>query len=545
MFLILLLAIIATLAPQQKPAPARPAPQKRAVKAPCPTQAEADTCARGRQLLQAAEAEAAGLAELGMRGYVLLQVARAYAGLERAKALDLLDQAFTAAASLPEDSESRPRLQEQVLNAIANVNPAHVDELISQVPADVRQKTLKTLVAYYQEHNQVNRAIAIINRLGAEGSFPYGAAGRLMEGLPSDSPSRLQLFTAAVTSFQNQKPAEFTAPMGDSDFGDMVAKNWQGLPPVLVHDAIDQILSRAESADSSLELTMFGRDGSLAFNSAYEWRLFQLLPVLRRLDEAAAEELLKKNERLKQQFQRFPQGMQSWYAKPDQPSVNGTVLTTRDSNAPRTGSPAPPARVTQMLEMVEQINRALRDVREHPHESLGIALGIADDSTRLRTLILVARATQKNSPNVCKSALDKVVEQSDRVPPHEGANALVDAGRLYLKIEDKDSVKKVIERGGALAEKLYQTDTDSDDPNEALKAYWPSVNAWTNFARLAAEVSPEAALKMVNDITDDEIRPVIRVALAASWLGAPSGSAVVLSDTKKGFKTMDGRGSEQ
>ncbi len=533
----------------QAPAQPQSAPAKRPTVAPTRPAAkrESEPKQRGRELLQTAEAETAAINEAGMRGYALLQLARVYATFSRAKALELLDQAFTAAAGLPDDSKSKPRLEEQVLSAMTGMNPQHVDELMAQVPAEVRQSALQALLNYYQENKQIDRAMDLIGRIAAESNFPYGAASRLMAILPPESGAeRQQLFSAALTSFRNEKAPPYATPMGDADFGEMVTKSWQGLPPSLVREAIDQILRRAEEADSgSMEVSMFGRDGSLAFNSTYEWRLFQLLPVLRRIDAAAAEDLLKKHQSLKSQFQRFPQGLENWTADQEHPAVTGVVLTARDSSEPRTGPPSPPPRIARMLAMVEQMNNVLRDVKDHPNQALTQALAIPDDSIRLRTLLLVARATQKNNSTVCRNALDKIVEQSDRVPLQEGVNLLIDAGRLYRSLGETDSVKKVVERGGGFAEKLYKTDTDSDDPNLALKAFWPSANAWTNFVRLAAEASPDAALKLVNEIPDEEIRPIVRIALAAAWLGAPSGTSVVISETKSGVRTLDGRGGEE
>jgi hypothetical protein len=236
--------------------------------------------------------------------------------------------------------------------------------------------------------------------------------------------------------------------------------------------------------------------------------------------------------------------MGSFEGDAQQPSVTGTVVTTRDSSGPRNSPPAPPARVFRMLQQIEQMNRVLRDVKDHPQDALANALAIADDDTRLRTLILIARNTRKSNTAVGKNALDAVVDQIARVELQEQVNLLVDAGRLYLGIEEKDGVKKVVERGGATAEKMYKADTNPDDPNKAPKAFWPSANAWTNFVRLAAQVSPEAAIKMVNGIPDEEIRPTIRIALAAAWLDAPSGTNLIMIESKAGVHVLNGRGGE-
>ncbi len=508
--------------------------------------AQSELRQRGRRLLETAEGESSGITEPVMRGYALLQVARVYGSFDRKKALDLLNDAFNAAAGLPDDAKAKPRLAEQILEAMAGVDPQRADELLAQAPSESREGTLHALLAYYKKNNQFDRAMDVVERVAADGAFPYTAANKLMDSLrPDSADERQRVFRAALESFRAEKPPEGYAGPG-GDFGEMVVQQYQTLPAPLVREAIDELLRKAESPDGgSMEMTMIGQRGSLAFNSRYEWRLFQLLPVLRRIDESAAEALLKKNQGLDAQFQRYPRGMESWQVEKDQPSINGVVVTARDSTGPRNTPPAPPPRVFQMMQMIEQMNRVLRDVKDHPHEALAQALAMQDASTRLRTLILVARATQKKNTSVCKRALDQVVEQIDQIELQEQVNTLVDAGRLYVAISESDGIKTVLQRGFAVADKLYKTDTNLDDPNRAPKAYWPSTNAWTNFVRLGAEVSPDATLQMVNQLADEEIRPAIRTALASAWLGAPNGSSLIMRDTKSGTRTLDGRGGDE
>ncbi len=517
-------------------------PAARPARPQAPTKPLSDLKQRGRQLLETSAAEAGGLSEAAMRGYTWLQVARVYATFDHPQALDLLNQAWEAASGLPDDSKAKPRLEQQILEALAPLDPARADELLPQVPADARQGALQSLLDYYGKNKQFDRAFGVVERLAADGQFPFTAATRLLSLLPPESAEeRQRLFQSALQSFRAEPQAEGYASPG-GDFGAMIVQEWKNLPPALVRQAIDELLSKAESPEGgSMEMTMFGGNGTLAFNSRYEWRLFQVLPILRQIDESAAEALLKKYQSLDAQLQRYPQGMASWQGDPQQPSVNGTVVTTRDSTGPRSTPPAPPPRVYQMLKMVEQMNRVLRDVRDHPQDALAQALAISDDTTRLRTLILVARATQKSNASVCTNALGRVVDQSDRVELQEASNLLVDAGRVYLAISDNDGVKTAAQRGASAAAKMYRADTNPDDPNQATKAYWPSTNAWTNFARLAAEVSPDTAVQMVNEIPDEEIRPLVRIALAATWLGAPTGSSLVLRQSKSGTRTLPGR----
>jgi len=49
---------------------------------------------------------------------------------------------------------------------------------------------------------------------------------------------------------------------------------------------------------------------------------------------------------------------------------------------------------------------------------------------------------------------------------------------IAKEIGDVDLAVKLFQSGMEQVEKLRSEDTDSDDPNLALKAWWPSVNAY-------------------------------------------------------------------
>jgi hypothetical protein len=77
---------------------------------------------------------------------------------------------------------------------------------------------------------------------------------------------------------------------------------------------------------------------------------------------------------------------------------------------------------------------------------------------------------------------------------------------------------------------LFKEDSENDNVNEALKAYWPSSAAWRQFIRLAARISEPFALSLVNEIPDPEIKAVQRLALVGDLLGSPAeGTASIVS----------------
>src|SRR5919205_797992 len=87
------------------------------------------------------------------------------------------------------------------------------------------------------------------------------------------------------------------------------------------------------------------------------------------------------------------------------------------------------------------------------------------------------RASWEMHPSTAHSALEKLVD-SDNPEAASKAEDVRAAADLYRRMGDTDSAKKAVEKAMSLAEKVYRQDTDADDPNKALKAYWPSTQTW-------------------------------------------------------------------
>jgi hypothetical protein len=56
---------------------------------------------------------------------------------------------------------------------------------------------------------------------------------------------------------------------------------------------------------------------------------------------------------------------------------------------------------------------------------------------------------------------------------------------MYLQLGDAESTREALKDGLKIAEKLYARDTDVADPNQVIKAKWPSANAWRRLVSLA------------------------------------------------------------
>jgi hypothetical protein len=88
----------------------------------------------------------------------------------------------------------------------------------------------------------------------------------------------------------------------------------------------------------------------------------------------------------------------------------------------------------------------------------------------------------------------------------------------HLKKKEMEQAKEGISRGYWIALSQWKLDTDSQDPNQVIKTYWPSTANWEAFSVMASRISPEYALARVKEIPDAEIRLLTRTMLARTWL---------------------------
>jgi hypothetical protein len=152
---------------------------------------------------------------------------------------------------------------------------------------------------------------------------------------------------------------------------------------------------------------------------------------------------------------------------------------------------------------------------------------------RVRGLLDLAKELVKTSPSYARDALSEALKIVPSVKEEfVQGQLLLDLAETYAKLGDTAAVQEVVERGFKLAEKLYDTDSDADDPNQAFKGSWPSTVTWSRFTSLLAKSSSAAALAKVNNIPDPEIQTVERIAVANGLLGTKAGMSIVIVKTK-------------
>lgn len=535
----------------------------------------------GTQLLQRAETEAAGL-QGGMRAYALLQVARGYEQSDRPKTIHLLQNAFTATRVVDDDKlRTRNKLQRQILSEMVRLVPDKVDDYLPQIDPSVRKDVLEALLSHYQKEKQLDHAIDLVYNISRQSEFPYAVASRLIHELPADQNAEvMQLFNTALGSFRDHKPADSSSDctdtqhcgsadafagamarmgLGADDFGEFILRNWKRAPAPLVKEAILEVLSRAEEMakqqpagfNHPSTIAMTSDKGSVRFTSNYEYRLFQLLPVLKHVDPDEADRLLKKHEDAEPLLAKYPEGAASFMPSENTGDASGDSTTGRGSDsgsggrAKAPGKPpsgmafalgAPIDMKRNMGLQIDEMEKAAKigaDAADHPQQALANAATIQNKSFRAQALMGIARVNVKKNPSVANDALSRAIDLVPDLPEPGGQMFIMrEAANLYLQMDETDSAKKVVEQGLEFADKAYKDDANADDPNRALKAYWPSTEGYRSMLRVASKISPRWAASLLKDIDDPDVKVTAEAAMALQYMGMPAGRTEVVTSKK-------------
>jgi hypothetical protein len=427
-----------------------------------------------------------------------------------------------------------------------------VEELLPQSESSVRRPITDLIVGRYAEKKQFDKGLELVNQLASVDEFPYGSASRLMDAMPPEMAAEKQtLFTQAVSSYKNHEHKG--AVIGNNTLTGMITHFAGSMPPKLVLQAIDEILSQSKAkTDTNQNISLAGPGGSASFASDYQFQLFALLPTLHKLDESRARQLLDENQELQAKMQQFPDGMNSLMPPPPSgssaqgspgsgaggPKGTGATRTTFRVSTSDKGGPGPAAGAVPPIGTVpdylrrdaqSKMEAIAREAETDPIQAIAHTMtlplklddGPAQTSPRASALESIARANVKKNPGGAESALAELRKVIGDLPPRNQVQLLSDAADLYLQMDDKDKADKVVSEGFKVADRLLELDTNPDSPNQALKAWWPSTDAYRRFVEVETKISNPSTLNVLKEIKDPEIRTTESIMFARSLLGQP------------------------
>jgi hypothetical protein len=416
--------------------------------------------------------------------------------------------------------------------------PERADRLLDRVDAAGRQNVLTSLLGYYEKTNQRGRVLEVVYRISAEDEMPYAAASRVMERMkPQDSGEFLQLFMASMASYRSHSPHGFSMGGNPSDdFVGMVRQHWKRLPKNAVVESIDEILTQADPSNQKNDgkiksIGVLSAKTSASFGSAYEYRLFELLPVLRNVDSSAAEDYLKKYSEVADMLQKYPDGEDPASSSPSGSGGDREGTGTGSASALASGSGNPMVKGMEFSRAQKVVDAAAAGNFD---DAMASASGISDAGLRAWSYEAIAEAAQPKKNGIARDATEKMLDASVDLPPEERVRYYRAAAETYIKLGETDSAQVTVEKGLAAAKTLYKRDSDPDNPNKAMKAFWPATNAYCGLIRLAGQISPSWSLALLKEISDPDMKAAAESALAGQLLGVAAGANIAMTINNAG-----------
>jgi hypothetical protein len=407
--------------------------------------------------------------------------------------------------------------------------------LLVRASPNVRQQISAAAAPIQAKKGNTEAVLALLSSEVSQGArYPYARALDAIKAIPADDSNGKDRVFAQALTYYHQKHSRFD--VGLNDLGTLVVRLWREISPGLVLQAINELLDVAgeeADADSHLEISLKSRAEGASFGSLYQYRLFQILPVLRELDPARADELVKKNTQVKDVLQKYPAGIQSLSSgdADHQNADDSLSMSLHKSAGPASGPETTPASILR-LQFEQQARTILSSAQKDPETALTNALLLDDvpspnGSSKVDLLIEIAQASGKQQGKVAVAALQEASKLLDNYALLMKARYLVQITDGYLQAGDADKARSILSDIMKSVTKLYALDTNSDDPNRALKSTWPSTVMARSCIALAGRISPALAEQLMAELPDLDLRVFARIELAYAILKIPSYPALI------------------
>ncbi|PYT30797.1 MAG: hypothetical protein DMG58_13620 [Acidobacteria bacterium] len=484
---------------QEKPAAKPDASTQR------PKQEKPTPRAKARELLDnAAEMVAATNPQVHAAG--LMHLAYAYETLNRKKAIEFYQQAFTSSAVL--GANARENLQPDIVTAVAQLSLPDAIEMVQQIrpaPAHV----VGTIVAQMMQKEQIAQAIELVETTGSTGAYSFGAVEQIFKKLPEDDPRRIALFSSAMSAYTLHSQDE--GGNFQRGFADLLARHWQEIPRSMADLSltaiINNILDRKD--DDPLTQTVATEKGAFKFNSRKDVELFEIINVVQGLDPKRAQELLEKRPDLRAAFELFPGGSTS---------INNSSTSSTSDNVSF-------ARLQEMRQRAQAESlaaQAMAESEKDPRKALEIAGAIEIPALKARALGAIAGSVGKKDPEFAKGVLSRCSSMlSDIKDPGDRMDTWATVAQTAWNIKDEKQAWEAIDHGIADATALYKLDTDEDSPNVALREYWPSTQAYRRIISCATKLFGVDAEPMLMKIRDPDLALLAQIEMGSTLLAKP------------------------
>jgi hypothetical protein len=487
-------------------------------------------------------------APAAIKSRVCYEIALGYGQISHTKEAEALKECFGYARETGKsDSALGKVLQSQILDTLLSIDPTATAEVLPVADPFVKARVQSHLFDRRVASGDYSGALSQIEHLAHSPQFPYKAIATLLTNIPrDDQQDRRRIFLIALQSYRLEDPTKSPAL---EDLATLVVRFWRQLPPKLILQAIDEILAHAEKAISAHGremLTLGTALGEAQFSSIYQYRLFELTPVLEHLNPGKAKAILKNNHNLETVLQKYPEGLPSLEPTYRATGLNSgeapqvTITHRMSGNPAQSSTPETSDKATQEAAAIaagalDDPDRALNKIEE----LTDVGIQQTGRSPKADALARIAATTMEAQPRISDEALKQLLKTVENYPLLSQSYYFVIAAGIYFRARERAKAELLIQKSMEAASSLYRTDMNSVNPNMAFKLDWPSAAAWRASVLLEDMIDGESAIALLNQINDPEIHGDIQVQLAGMRLGVP----VRLNTARQHFK--DGKDSVQ
>jgi hypothetical protein len=234
------------------------------------------------------------------------------------------------------------------------------------------------------------------------------------------------------------------------------------------------------------------------------------------------------------QLNKYPKGLQSL-----DPTVRDTPLRKGEESGMQelsVASPGAAGKIAQDQHSAEiyqrQANEIVKQAADNPRQALAAAaiLPVQAGHTvpRSETLLRIAQEAWKTNPSIAKEALEQMADSFKKLDPAMYRRVGFRVGHCWSdgvdvanNMKDADLATSLLQNGLEQAERWKSVESDDNDSNRGLKAWWPSVRLFSALLKSAARISPQTELELIHKLQDPDLVTLFQIRLANDRLGIP------------------------
>jgi hypothetical protein len=272
---------------------------------------------KARQFLESASGMIAA-APPESQAPALLQLATVEKAVDKAKAVEHLEQAFAAAAVLPSRRDNRLQEQTQAL-IVRELAISDLEKAIEKLAAmditppdelDPRAEAIEQIVAGLVREKKLDEASAVMDRFASTGAYSFGGARALVAAIPPDDDRRALLFGQAISAF-NRQPDLNAMESFVRGFGPGSTKP---MPRALYDSAVRSMVAATLDNKGILmpgTITVTTDKATISLSDPQDSALWRLVDLAVSVEAALVKKMIQDRPQLTNLVEIFPEGMRS------------------------------------------------------------------------------------------------------------------------------------------------------------------------------------------------------------------------------------------